>query len=355
MSQPFSSIISSEEIAIHKNCAPVMTLEERLEAVMACKWVDEVVPYAPYTTSLEMMDENGCDICVHGDDISTNAEGLDSYHLVKAAGRFRTVPRTRGVSSTDIVGRMLLMTSDHHSNYDDDRTAKTVIPSDTLLNMSQPSVPRSPYTGVSQFLPTSRRIVQFSEGREPTEDDVIVYVNGTYDLFHIGHIRFLKKAKELGTYLIVGILPDNIVKQKKGGSGPIMNLHERVLSVLACRYVDEVIIGCPWEVTETLINSQRINIVVQGSVIDPAYSEHEDDPYGFPKSAGIYREIESPSDMTTTKILSRIIANRQGYIERNLKKEKKELQVLDQLEKREKKKKKAKIKINHNFLKTKSG
>jgi len=117
-----------------------------------------------------------------------------------------------------------------------------------------------------------------------------------------------------------------------------MNLHERVLSVLACRYVDEVIIGCPWEVTETLINSQRINIVVQGSVIDPAYSEHEDDPYGYPKSAGIYREIESPSDMTTTKILSRIIANRQGYIERNLKKEKKELQVLDQLEKEKKEK-----------------
>jgi len=271
------------------------------------------------------MDDHGCEFCVHGDDISTTQDGTDCYHIVKKAGRFRVIPRTKGVSSTDIVGRMLLLTSDHHSTYDDDRTAKSAIPSDSLLNMSEGSVPRSPYTGVSQFLPTSRRIVQFSEGREPTQDDVIVYVNGTYDLFHIGHIRFLKKAKELGTYLIVGILPDNIVKQKKGGNGPIMNLHERVLSVLACRYVDEVIIGCPWEVTESLINTQRINIVVQGSVIDSAYVSSEDDPNEVPKRLGIYREIESPNDMTTSTILNRILQNRQSYIERNLKKEKKEL------------------------------
>jgi len=240
------------------------------------------------------------------------------------------------VSSTDIVGRMILMTSDHHSNYDDDRTAKVAIPTDNLLNMSEGSEPtRSPYTGVSQFLPTSRRIVQFSEGREPTENDVVVYVNGTYDLFHVGHINFLTRAKELGTYLIVGVLPDNIVKQRKGGNGPIMNLHERVLSVLACRHVDEVIIGCPWEITQELIKSQGINIVVQGSVVDPAYITDEADPYAAPKKLGIYREIDSPSDMTTSTILSRILRNRQSYIERNLKKEKKELTLLQQ-EKKEK-------------------
>jgi len=326
---------SDEEISLNKG-PPVMTLEERCEAVRACKWVDEVVPCAPYTTSLEVMDQYGCEICVHGDDISTTSDGQDSYHLVKKAGRFRTIPRTKGVSSTDIVGRMILMTSDHHSNYDDDRTAKVAIPTDNLLNMSEGSEPtRSPYTGVSQFLPTSRRIVQFSEGREPTENDVVVYVNGTYDLFHVGHINFLTRAKELGTYLIVGVLPDNIVKQRKGGNGPIMNLHERVLSVLACRHVDEVIIGCPWEITQELIKSQGINIVVQGSVVDPAYITDEADPYAAPKKLGIYREIDSPSDMTTSTILSRILRNRQSYIERNLKKEKKELTLLQQ-EKKEK-------------------
>jgi len=290
---------------------------------------------------LDVMDQFGCEICVHGDDISTTSDGTDSYHLVKKAGRFRTIPRTKGVSSTDIVGRMLLMTNDHHSNYEDDRTAKVAIPSDNLLSMSEGSAPtRSPYTGVSQFLPTSRRIVQFSEGREPKDDDVIVYVNGTYDLFHVGHIRFLMRAKELGTYLMVGVLPDNIVKQRKGGNGPIMNLHERVLSVLACRYVDEVIIGCPWEITEELIKSQGINIVVQGTVVDPAYINDEADPYAAPKKLGLYKEIESPNDMTTSTILSRILKNRQSYIERNLKKEKKELKIIQEQENDKKKEEK---------------
>ncbi|KAK9196354.1 hypothetical protein WN943_004482 [Citrus x changshan-huyou] len=40
---------------------------------------------------------------------------------------------------------------------------------------------------------------------------------------------------------------------KRGAHRPIMNLHERSLSVLACRYVDEVIIGAPWEVSKDML------------------------------------------------------------------------------------------------------
>ncbi len=39
----------------------------------------------------------------------------------------------------------------------------------------------------------------------------------------------------------------------RGANHPIMHLHERSLSVLACRYVDEVIIGAPWEVTKDMV------------------------------------------------------------------------------------------------------
>ena len=45
-----------------------------------------------------------------------------------------------------------------------------------------------------------------------------------------------------------------------------MNLHERVLSVLSCRYTDEVIIGAPWVITEDLLTSMNISVVVHGSV-----------------------------------------------------------------------------------------
>jgi len=61
----------------------------RYNAVAACKWVDEVVKDAPYTTQVETLDEYDIDFVVHGDDISTTADGQDAYRLVKAAGRYR--------------------------------------------------------------------------------------------------------------------------------------------------------------------------------------------------------------------------------------------------------------------------
>lgn len=54
-------------------------------------------------------------------------------------------------------------------------------------------------------------------------------------MFHVGHLDFLEKARAEGDYLIVGLHTDPVVNQYKGANYPIMNLHERVLSVLACR------------------------------------------------------------------------------------------------------------------------
>jgi cytidyltransferase-like protein len=62
-------------------------------------------------------------------------------------------------------------------------------------------------------------------------------VAGAFDLFHVGHLDFLEKARAQGDYLIVGLHTDPVVNQYKGANYPIMNLHERVLSVLACRVI----------------------------------------------------------------------------------------------------------------------
>lgn len=61
----------------------------RYKMVRGIKWVDEVVEGAPYVTSLETLDKYNCDFCVHGDDITMTAEGVDTYHLVKSAGRYK--------------------------------------------------------------------------------------------------------------------------------------------------------------------------------------------------------------------------------------------------------------------------
>lgn len=308
---------------IEKNKGPtVMKEKERYAAVAACKWVDLVVPDAPYVTSLEYLDKYNCDFCVHGDDITTSADGSDCYQAVKDAKRYRECKRTQGVSTTELVGRMLLMTKDHlQRTTSKGSSAITNMKSDTLDTFSSGSTSETPNVSISHFLPTSRRIVQFSEGKEPNPGDKIVYVDGTFDLFHVGHIEFLKKARELGNFLVVGVHDDMTVNAIKKQNYPIMNLHERVLSVLSCRYVDEVIIGAPYSVTKDVLHKvYSIDLVVHG--ITPSAEDLDgNDPYALPKSLGIYKQIETPfPELTTNNIIQRIIDHRKVYEERNRRK-----------------------------------
>lgn len=61
------------------------------------------------------LDSAPCPLCVP-DDITLTVDGKDTYEEVKREGRYRECKRTQGVSTTDLVGRMLLMTKAHHSN-----------------------------------------------------------------------------------------------------------------------------------------------------------------------------------------------------------------------------------------------
>lgn len=139
--------------------------------------------------------------------------------------------RTAGVSTTDLVGRMLLLTRQHFRRgaleYD--------VSKENSSKLGQDSSARSPWTGCSQFLPTTQKIIQFSDGKSPQPGDRVIYVAGAFDLFHVGHLDFLEAASAHGDYLIVGLHTDPIVNRYKGSNYPIMNLHERVLSVLACK------------------------------------------------------------------------------------------------------------------------
>jgi len=316
----------------------VFTAAERLRIARAIKWVDEVYENAPLTTSVETIEKYNCDFCVHGDDLSINAQGIDTFATVKAAGRYREVKRTAGVSTTDLVGRMLLATKTHFNQSSDNGLANDSNQQKRVRTFSATNEKKSPWTGVSQFLQTTNQIVQFSPGKEPQPNDTVIYVSGAFDLFHVGHVDFLEKVSKMypSTFVIVGLHTDQEVNRYRGENHPIMNLHERTLSLLACRYVSEVVIGAPFTMDDQMMKHFKIDLVVHGSTTQHMNEKHED-PFACAKQLDKFRVIESGNDMNTDIIISRIIKNRQVYIERNRKKEKREIEAFEANAKRQKK------------------
>ncbi len=91
----------------------------------------------------------------------------------------------------------------------------------------------------------------------------IVFTNGCFDLIHIGHVRYLEKAKTLGDILVVGMNSDRSVRRLKGPQRPILPEEERaeILSSLGC--VDYITVFDEQTPLE-LISSLQPHILVKG-------------------------------------------------------------------------------------------
>jgi ethanolamine-phosphate cytidylyltransferase len=112
---------------------------------------------------------------------------------------------------------------------------------------------------------------------------------------HHGHLKRLEAAKKLGDFLYVGIWDDEMTRYYKGQQYPIVSLQERVLMCLACKHVDDVVIGAPFILTEDLIKSLNIKKVVsiKNSKEDTALKRHQDiDQLKVARDQGILEEVE---------------------------------------------------------------
>jgi cytidyltransferase-like protein len=123
------------------------------------------------------------------------------------------------------------------------------------------------------------------------------------DLFHYGHVNFLRQARKHGDYLLVGVHADETVMSYKGR--PILTMEERVASVEGCRYVDEVVSNAPLNIDRAWIEQHNIDLIVHG---DDFSSEMEELCYKTPIEMGIYRSVGYTAGISTTEIIARISA-----------------------------------------------
>jgi rfaE bifunctional protein nucleotidyltransferase chain/domain len=92
----------------------------------------------------------------------------------------------------------------------------------------------------------------------------IVLANGAFDLLHVGHVRYLRGAKELGGKLVVAINSDDSVRALKGEGRPVMPAEERAEIVAALADVDAVVIFPELDV-RALIREIRPDIQAKGT------------------------------------------------------------------------------------------
>jgi D-beta-D-heptose 7-phosphate kinase/D-beta-D-heptose 1-phosphate adenosyltransferase len=92
-----------------------------------------------------------------------------------------------------------------------------------------------------------------------------IFVNGTFDILHRGHLELLNYAKGLGDFLLVGIDSDERVKEKKGSSRPIHNQEERKFFLENLKAVDAVDIFSNDDELKNMIRSFKPDIMVVGS------------------------------------------------------------------------------------------
>jgi len=321
---------SDAEIERNKR-EPVMNNEQRMAAVKSCKWADEVVFDVPYAATPKLLDKLKCDFVAHGDDIPIAANGHSAYHEVM--DRLRIFRRTPGVSTTHLIQRLLDAAKKNQETNSKEEGSIGSLNSD-LYDHRQSDAQKTLHiestSSWSSFLASSSRISAFSNDRTPTKDDVVVYIDGVFDLFHIGHIAALRAAKQLGTFLFVGLYDDETVRSRKGPYFPLMNLQERVLNVLSCKYVDDILIGAPWKITKQVLLSLNVKHVVITK--NTMFAADEMDRYAIPQEMGILKELKTETDYTTDDLMQSIVEQQEKLEDQNRNRVQKAKQYVDGLE-----------------------
>jgi len=129
-----------------------------------------------------------------------------------------------------------------------------------------------------------------------------IYADMVADLFHRGHLEFLKKIKSLypDSYLIIGIHSDSTVESYK--RKPIFSMEDRAAIVESCKFVDKVVKDAPLKITEEYLKEHRIDLIIHGDDMTDFFLEC----YSVPIQGGIVEFLPYYKGISTSDIIEKI-------------------------------------------------
>ena len=141
--------------------------------------------------------------------------------------------------------------------------------------------------------------------------NVRIFVCGVFDLFHYGHMDFLRRAVDKistetkrNVTLVVGVHSDSEVLTFK--RKPVLHTEERCRAVSMCRYVDEVIPNCPYVMAEAMWSEFKTRHSIDITVACDEYDRVGNIFYAGPRQDGSLVYLPRTPDISTTDIISRV-------------------------------------------------
>lgn len=286
-----AGINGDDEAEAAKGCAPMLDESERAKIMEACRWVNSTDVPAPYEISLIYLNGVRCHFASHGSDLVLSASGKDCYSECREDNRLLIFNRTLGVSTTDIISKILLARNagrerrnseagrkeeeregeererDEKEREIEENRLKAPLAFPVSLQLLDDFIGKSRRRRIAARA-AARTANQGGSATDPCTGTLpaardAVFIVGTFDLVRGYHIDLLRLAKAQGKYLIVGLQDDAAVHEKYGPHRPIMNQSIRALNLYALEMVDEVLLNPPAVLSELFVEAHDIGVFVE--------------------------------------------------------------------------------------------
>lgn len=290
-------VLVNGDVDTEKHKGPLVYNErERRAMIAACKWVDEVHIVEAYHLSPDVLTAFNADYILHGDDPVFDAAGNNIYEPFVRAGRFKMFKRTHGVSTTDIVDRILNLERDLSAGARGEAMAA-----------GRERKVFSSVTKIAQF---------FESGRGRPTGPRVGLTLGAFDLLNFAHVGFLEKARSACDFLIVGLHEDAVVRAAQGEHFPVFTLTERMLNLLSLRSVDDVVLNAPPAPTPEFLAQFDVTHVFYGKNAYLPAGETAEEAYAAVRDAAQLVEIDSEIAYTLRDTIERVKRGRTAYEDR---------------------------------------